>query len=87
MLIHTEVYVHVPILDPENASIIYHLCFFSEHVHVLACVQGLTSHVLCSNLDFSVKLAYEMSVFRGAEESASLAVNYLPTSARALNCL
>lgn len=62
------------ILDPEDASIIYH-CFFSEHVHVLACVQGLNSDVLCSNLDFSVKLAYEMAVFRGAKESASIAVN------------
>ena len=74
MLIHTEAYVLISILDPENASIIYHR-FFSEHVYVLACVQGLTSDVLCSNVDFTVKLAYEMSVFRGAEESASIAVN------------
>lgn len=68
-------YVLMSVLDPENASIIHHHCFFSGHVHVLACIQGLTSDVLCSNLDFSVKLAYEMAVFRGAEESASIAVN------------
>lgn len=75
MLLDTEVYVLKSILDPENASAIYHHCFFSERVHVLACTQGLTAGMLCSNLGISVKLAYEMAVFRGAEESGSVTVN------------
>jgi len=87
MLIPTEVHVLMSILDPENASIIYHRCFFSEHVNVLASARGLTSDVLCSNLAFDVKLAYEMAFFRGDEESASIDVNEVPPSARALNCL
>lgn len=62
MLIHTEVYVLVSLLDPENASMIYHCCSFSERVHVLACVRGLTSDVLCSNSDIRVKLAYEVAI-------------------------
>lgn len=56
MLIHTEEYVLMPTLDPGNASTVYHHCFFSEYVHVLACVQGLTSAVLGSNLGFETSL-------------------------------
>lgn len=56
-------------------------------MHVLACVQGLTADGLCSNVDVGAKLAYQVAVLRGAEEPASVAVNAVPTSARASTCL
>lgn len=59
-MINTEVCVLRSELDPEDANTVHHY-FLSEPVCVLACVQPLASHVLCSNSGFSEELAWEMA--------------------------